>query len=513
MSQGPRDPANATAQTGNDENALIVLLVVCFALFFGVFNASALGVVLPDIAADLDVDVGQAGWLMTGFLLVYGVAIPFYGKLADLHGARPLFMLGVGIFAAGSLLSGIADSYPLLMGARLLQAAGGAAVPGLGMTLAIRAYGPESRGTVLGVIGATIGLGAAVGPLLGGALAAAWGWESIFLVNAAAALAIPVAMKVLPRDEDTVGGDLDIVGGLLLAAAVVGLILAPTEGSRSGWTSPFAVLGAVLAVVGFATLAWHQRRSASPFISKEFVGNAKFVAFVTMSLLVMAANLGPLIGLPILLAAFNGSTALEVGVILLPAGVLTGLSAVVAGRLVDRVGARRLARIGGAVMLVAVLGLSSAAGGEVWPMSLFAGLLGGGFGLVNTPLATAVSRVVRPQLLGSGLGINSMLFFIGGSLGAAVLLAFAAAAGASSLNPLHDGAASGFSNGLLAMTLPLIALLFLTSRLPVAVREEGAEPAVSPAVATPLQRGWRPDCSIPWAPEVGRSTSTASVKR
>ena len=381
------------------------------------------------------------------------------------------------------------------------------------MTLASRAYGPEARGTVLGVIGATIGMGAAVGPLLGGALADAWGWESIFLVNAASALAIPIAWRVLPRDEETVGGVLDIVGGSLLAATVIGLLLAPSEGSRSGWTSPLAVVGAVVAIVAFAMLAWRQSRSASPFVPREFLGNAKYVAFATMSFLLMAANLGPLIGLPILLAAFDGSTALEVGVILLPGAALTALSAVAAGRLVDRVGARTLARVGALLMLVAVLALSSVAGSDVWHINLFAGLLGAGFGLVNTPLATAVSRVVRPQLLASGLGINSMLFFIGGSLGAAALLAFSAADGASSLNPLHEGAASGFSNGLLAMALPLIALLYLTSRLPLAIESETTAPALSPVAPARARHEWRPDCSVPWAPEVGRSVSAAEGRK
>ena len=75
-----------------------VLLIVCFALFFGVLNASAVWVVLPDIADDLSVNTGQLSWLMTGFLLIYGIAIPFYGRLADCYGARPLFILGLGIF-------------------------------------------------------------------------------------------------------------------------------------------------------------------------------------------------------------------------------------------------------------------------------------------------------------------------------------------------------------------------------------------------------------------------------
>ena len=169
-----------------------VLLVVCVALFFAVFEASAISVILPDIADDLSVDTGQLSWLMTGFLLIYGIAIPFYGRLADRYGARPLFLIGVAVFSLGSLLSALAPSYSFLLGARIIQAIGGAAVPGLGMTLASRAYGPESRGTVLGVIAATIGLSGAIGPLLGGALAEAFAWQSIFVVAAVAALTIPI---------------------------------------------------------------------------------------------------------------------------------------------------------------------------------------------------------------------------------------------------------------------------------------------------------------------------------
>ena len=249
---------------------------------------------------------------------------------------------------------------------------------------------------------------------------------------------------MLPRDEEKTGGQLDIIGGLLLAVGVVGVLLAPTEASRSGWGSPLAVTGIVMAVIAFTVLASRQRRVTSPFIPLELVRNGTFVALGTMSFLVMAANFGPIVGLPIMLAAFNGSSALEIGVVLVPGAVLSAVSGVVAGRLVDSVGSRPLARVGGLLMLIAVLGLSTVAGDTVWLASLFVGVLGTGFGLVNTPLATAVTRVVRPQLLGTALGVNSMLFFIGASIGVAALFGFSAADAGTSLNPLHDGGAIGF---------------------------------------------------------------------
>ncbi len=478
-------------QAAKARNPLGVLVVVCLAMLFGVLNSSAIVVVPPDIAADLDVSFTKLSWIMTGFLLVYGVAIPFYGRLADLHGARPLFIVGVAIFAAGSLLAAAATSFELLMAARLIQAAGGAAVPGLGMALAIRAYGPKSRGIVLGVFGATIGFGGGIGPLLGGVLADVWGWESIFLVTSGAAVTLPAALVVLPREEEKIPGTLDIVGGILLAGAVVGVLLASTEGARAGWTSFWPIAGIVLAAGSLALLALNQRTSASPFVPGDFLTNTKLLTFVFMSFLVMSANLGPLIGLPVMLAAFNGSTAIDIGLIMLPAAVLTALSGVFAGRLVDRLGARLLARAGGSLMLVSVLGLSSFSGDEVWLIAVFGGLLGGGFGLVNTPLATSLSRVVQPQVLTSALGMNSMLFFIGGSIGAAALLGFSATDSGSSLNPVHGGVGGGFSDGFLFLALPVLALLYLSSLLP------NPEPEVEAAPA-PTRR---PDCSIPWVAE------------
>jgi len=144
--------SNPVSKTG-------VLVAVCVPLLAGVLNASAVGVVLPAIIADLEVDPGRIAWLMTGFLLVYGIAIPFYGRLADLHGARRLFLAGVVIFAAGSLLAALAPSFGWLLAARVVQAVGGAAVPSLGMTLASRAYGPAARGTVLGIFGGVLVMG------------------------------------------------------------------------------------------------------------------------------------------------------------------------------------------------------------------------------------------------------------------------------------------------------------------------------------------------------------------
>ena len=496
-----------------------ILLIICIALFAGVLNASALGVMLPDIGADLSVSAAQLGWVMTGFLLVYGIAIPFYGRLADRHGTKTLFILGIAIFPIGSLVCALAPNFETLLLGRIVQASGGAAVPGLGMTLASLAYPPDSRGKALGILAATIGAGSAVGPLLGGALSQTLGWQSIFFFNAATVLLVPAALIILPPDGARPGGRTDFWGGAGLGMMVVGALLAPSAAVQSGWLTLPVLSGAVLFITGLLTLIYRQRKAGSPFIPPEFLRNRQYLSLTGMSFVVMAANLAVLIGLPILIATFHGLTALQVGLVMLPGAVSSSVFGVLAGRLTDRKGSPLPMRAGAPIMLLAVLGLSTWAGASIWPMAAFAGLLGAGFALVNTPLAATVSKIMRGPLLASALSINSMLFFLGGSFGATLLIAVTAARGApsgsSALNPFHSGVAAAFSDGFMILTTPILAALALSWVISDAREPRIAGPEAAPDVTAATANGaWTTDCSVPWAPHcVEHRESVPSVIR
>lgn len=205
------------------------------------------------------------------------------------------------------------------------------------------------------------------------------------MVNAAAALTIPLGFKLLTPDENRAGGSLDWLGGLALALLVGGAMLIPAEGARSGWSSSLVTVGAASVVIGLAVLSARELTADSPFIPEEFLRNSRYVALVWMSFSVMAANLAPLIGLPIFLSTIHRLSTLEVGLVLLPSAVSTSVAGIVAGRIMDRCGARLPIWGGSPLMLLAVLGLFTYAGTSVWVISVFAGILGAGFGLVNTP--------------------------------------------------------------------------------------------------------------------------------
>jgi DHA2 family metal-tetracycline-proton antiporter-like MFS transporter len=354
------------------------------------------------------------------------------------------------------------------------------------------------------VIAATIGLGAAIGPLLGGALSESLGWESLFFINTVAAITIPIGLRVLPKHEERSGGSLDLFGGVSLGLLVGGALLVPSEGARSGWTSSLVLVGAVMAIIGLVGLSARQWTAGSPFIPREFLHNSRYVSLVWMSFSVMAANLAVLIGLPILLTFTHDLSALEVGLTMVPGAISTSVFGILSGRLTDRVGARLLVWVGSPLMLLAILGLSTNTGSSVWVIATFTGILGAGFGLVNTPLAVTVSRSVRTQMLASALSINSMFFFLGGSLGTAMLIAVATSrgnAGESLLNPLHSGAGAGFSDAILLLVIPVIVVMALSLRLPGASRPAVVEGTVSVQPEPQATTNWVADCSIPWMPE------------
>jgi len=223
-----------------------------------------------------------------------------------------------------------------------------------------------------------------------------------------------------------------------------------------------------------------------------------------MSFLVMAANVAIIVSLPILLSSSHNLSALEVGLVMVPGAVSTAVFGVLAGRLTDRNGARLPTWIGAPLILLAVLGLSTYAGSSVWLIAAFAGILGAGFGLVNTPLAATVSRIVRSQVLASALSINSMLFFLGGSLGTAMVIAVATSrgeAGESLLNPLHSGAGSNFSDAFLLLAIPVIVLMALSLMLPSASRLALAGEPAAVQLKPPVTPNLVANCSVPWMPE------------
>jgi len=462
-----------------------VLAVVCAGIFLSVLNGSIVNVVLPTIGLELAVEPALLGWVVTAYSLVYAVAIPFFGRLADIFGARRFFVVGQAVFALGSLLCVLAPSFGWLIVARVIQSAGGAAIPGLGMTLVSRSFPKHQIGTVVGLMSTMVGLGQAVGPTLGGTIAGAFGWHAAFAVGAVAGLLVPASWAWLPRTDGPTtkrAEPLDIPGGLFLAAAISGGLLAVTEAARNGLTAPGVLLAGLLAAGGMVALVLRQRRIAFPFIPRELLHSAGFRAVSIITVCASAGSFGVIIGVPLLLARVNGLSAAEIGLWLVPNAALTAILGVLVGRLADRVGSRLPVRAGLVLMLAALLALSTAAGASGWLVATLLAALGAGAALVNTPLPASIPLILRPERLASGQSLTTMLFFLGGSLGATLTTAILSirSAALDAINPLHALGGVGFSDAFLLLAVPIMLALAVSGQVPgEPVRRQPAPPAAS----------------------------------
>lgn len=452
--------------------ALVSVAIVC-----SVLSGTMTNIALPLIGRDLQVEPARLGWIITGFLLVLGISTPFYGRLADRFGARRLFVLGLCLFALGSLLCALAPSFGWLLAGRVVQASGSGAIPGLGAALVSRAYPAEQRGSAMGFIGAAVGSGAAIGPTLGGFIAGALGWQALFGVTVLVGLLAPFAWRMIPAGGQRVQEPLDLLGGVLLALTIAGGLLAATEASRGSLGGPIVIAALGVALVGAVGLVARQRLAPMPFIPRDLLADGRLVTLGLLSFTTMAANLPVFIVVPLLLTTFNSLSPIQIGLALLPEALVFTLLGPIAGRIVDRVGPRLPIRGGLALMLVALAALSSfGAGAPVWVVSLLIAVVSGGFALVNSPLTTAISLMTPPARLASGLSMNSMLFFLGGAFGTALISAvLTARAGArNAVNPLYTGQAIAFSDAFLLQLVLLIVAFALTRALP--ARQEQVPP-------------------------------------
>ena len=244
-----------------------------------VLNGTMVPVALPQIGSELSLGPGQVGWLVTGYFLVLGVAVPFFGRLADLYGVGRLYAVGLAAFLAGSVACALAPGYPVLLGGRLVQGLGAAAVAGLGPTaVSLSLPAEKTRSRALGLVNAAAGAAGAAGPVVGGFLTDALGWRYLFAAGVLLGVLAPLAPRVLPNG-DTGGGRLNWWGGSATGnVAVAGALLALTRIAETGWHDPLVLLSSGVGVDrGSVVHGTAAGMASSPFIPSSLLRDRTYV--------------------------------------------------------------------------------------------------------------------------------------------------------------------------------------------------------------------------------------------
>ncbi|HEX2183458.1 MAG TPA: MFS transporter [Rubrobacteraceae bacterium] len=449
---------------GRQVSTRLLIAVLISAVFVSVLNSSMVNVAVPVIREDFGASEAQVGWVITGFLLMYAVGIPLYGRAADVFSLRRAFCLGLVVFGLGSLVCVLAPNLLLLVLGRIVQGIGGAAVPALASASVAKLMPPGDRGTALGLIVSSVGVGAAVGPVVGGVLQELAGWQSLFYGTLALTLVLlPAAYYVLPDTEPTGDRTFDVPGGILLGLAAGLFLFGITQGQGAGFGSPTSwgsFVGAALAGAGFA---WRISTAGHPFVSPDLFRNRGYVAAVVVGYFSMFANVSCLVLVPLLVSQANGLSPAATGLVLTPGAVALAILSPIAGRLSDRIGFKTLIYAGLGVMLLSVLFISAfAAGGPAYLVGIGMLGVGTGFALTNSPNVNAAAAALPQEETGVGLGIFNGLFFLGGGTGPALVGAFLAArreAGTGAINPLYGLDTAPFSDAFLLLVVALLVSL------------------------------------------------------
>jgi MFS transporter, DHA2 family, metal-tetracycline-proton antiporter len=454
-SEAIRDKGRASAQ--------LFLPVVASAVFVAVLTGTMINVLIPLMRAEFDASAAQVGWIVTGYSLAYAIGVPLYGRISDFFGVRRVFSVGLLGFVAGGLICALAPNLAVLVLGRVLQGIGGAAVPALALVAVAKVLPPGKRGGALGLVAASVGVGAAVGPIAGGAVGQLAGWRVLFVGSLVLTLLlVPFARHVLPNGGSKDERRFDLAGGVLLGLGAGLFLFGITQGQGAGFASASSwgsFLGAALALAGFV---WRIKRVPHPFVSPVLFKNRAYVAAVLVGFFSMLANISALVFVPLLVVEVNGLSPGAAGLVLTPGAVALAILSPLTGRLSDRVGVRPLIVAGLMIMGLSALFISTFAGAS--PVLIVVGILGVGIGFafIQSPANNAAAGALPDEEVGGGMGIFAGTFFLGAGTGPALIGAFLAAreeAGSDAINPLYALHAAPFSDAFLGMALALIIAL------------------------------------------------------
>jgi MFS family permease len=383
-----------------------------------VIGSSAVAVAIPVLAADLGLDTSGSAWILAAFSLTFAIGTAVFGRLADLVGLRLPLRIGGALFALGSLTAALATSFPMLIAGRLVQGAGAGAVPVLVVGIIAVRFDEAYRSRALGTITAVVIAVSGSGPLIGGGLTELISWRAVLALPVVAVLLTEPVARLAPPGVRMPGG-MDIRGAVLVAVAVSGgalLLQSPATGA-----GPAAVLGfGLLLVAGLGLLVGHVARRPDGFLPRAVVTTWPLMAGSLAGMTLLAAYIALLFAVPTLLTAERGWTPLQVGLAMLPAAALGAVASRVVGTVATPT---RRHRIVVALALGSAGGLALAAVLPEAPLALVAGLglSAGGFAGGQVAIIDAVPALVAPEHRGVALGVFNLLFFIGGTIGAAAV--------------------------------------------------------------------------------------------
>ncbi len=404
-----------------------VLANIMIGTFMAVLDATIVNVALPKIMAAFGSDLDRIQWVLTAYLLVFGVMLPTSGWVADHFGYKRTYFFALFLFTFGSFLCGLAWNEYSLIFFRVVQAIGAGFLMPVGMAIVTREFPTEQRGVALGFWAIAAAASVSLGPLIGGYLVDHIGWNAIFDVNVPVGIFGLYATWVIQREyksEHT--RSFDLVGFIAMAVFLIALLLALSEGNAAwntgGWTSPFILTCFLISGIGLIVFLYVEFTIEHPLIEISLFKDFNFAVTNAILFIFGLGMFGSTFLLPLYLQNSLGFTALQAGAFFLPVGIIQAFTSPISGLLSDKINPKIPGALG--VFLLAVslymnsfLSLYSEHAQIMLPLVV----RGFAMGLLFTPLSTlALSRIPRHKIAQAS-GLFNVIRQLGGSFGVAFM--------------------------------------------------------------------------------------------
>jgi EmrB/QacA subfamily drug resistance transporter len=463
-----RQSVAARAQDGIYRRRWLILGVLITSLMAIVLDNTVLNVALKTIAepgVGLGASQSQLEWGINSYTLVFAGLLFTFGVVGDRIGRKRMLMIGLVAFGLFSLVTAYAQTPDQLIWARAAMGLGAAAVMPQTLSIISNVFDPAERPRAIGIWAMAVGIGVAIGPVVGGLLLAHFWWGSVFLLNVPFTAAGAAAVwLVVPESKNPDPGKIDYVGVLASIAGLVLLVYGIIQGGEKGSWVHADVLGPIVA--GLAVLAfftWYERRLRYPSLDVQLFRNPRLSSAVGALALVFFGMMGALFFLSFYLQSVRGYSALQAGLLSLPFAAGQLLMAPRSAALVRRFGTKAVVASGLLVVTVALAGYQMlGVATPIWVLAALFFIQGAGMGTVMPPATEAVMSVVPRERAGSGSALTNVARQVAGALGVAVLGSILAQAYRGQLSPHLTGlsaAARGDAAGSIAGTQAVAAKL------------------------------------------------------
>jgi len=408
---------------GTDSHKWWVLGVIVIGSFMSILDSTVVNIALPKLMSVFSTDVHGAQWVLTSYLLALAIVIPLTGYVDETFGGKRVYMITLALFTTASFLCGFAWSLNVLIFFRVLQGLGGGLIQPLGMSLLLREFRPDERGTALGFYGIPIMLAPAIGPTVGGYLVQFVDWRFIFYINVPIGIfAVIAASRILHEAPLRRNQKLDVWGIALASVGSAALLLGIDNGPTDGWGSTWVVLQVIVGVVCLVTFVVVELATKQPLLELRLFKTVNFSTAIFVTLIVQIGLFGATFLLPVFLQNLRGLGAMETGMLLIPQAITVALIMPISGRIFDRFGPS-VVLVPGIALLTYATYLFASLSLDTSNLQIVEVLMlrGVGMGLAMMPATTAAMNAAPRHLIPRATALANALQRIAGSFGTAIM--------------------------------------------------------------------------------------------